>query len=142
MIELKVKKLHTEAVIPTYAKQGDAGMDLVAVSKTIDPVHNQLIFGFGLAFEIPLGYVGLVFPRSSIYKTGLSLTNCVGVIDAGYRGEVKARFRIEEPGSQTYMPGDKIAQLVIMQLPNVFIKEVDELSDSERGAGGFGSSGR
>ena len=91
-MKVKIKKLHPDAVIPAYAKTGDAGMDLTAVTMKIDEYGN-ICYGTGLAFEIPEGYVGLVFPRSSNHKKGVILTNCVGVIDSGYRGEVSFKFR-------------------------------------------------
>ncbi|MFO0468696.1 MAG: dUTP diphosphatase [Bacteroidota bacterium] len=138
-INLKVKKLHPEAVIPSYAKFGDAGMDLTATEKSYDEYGNA-VYKIGLAFEIPLGYVGLLFPRSSNSKQDLILSNSVGVIDSGYRGEVMVKFK--RVGTQEYSEGERIAQLVIMQLPYVNIEESEELSSSERGEGGFGSTGK
>jgi dUTP pyrophosphatase len=133
---LKIKKLVSNAVIPQFAKEGDAGMDLVAVSaiSTVDYVE----YGTGLSLEIEQGHVGLIFPRSSISKTGHRLLNSVGVIDSGYRGEVKVRMSHTDIGA--YEIGDRIAQLVIMELPRVVVEQVTELSDSERGDGGFGST--
>jgi len=139
--KVKIKKLHPDAVIPQYAKRGDAGMDLVA-TEVIDGYGFSVTYGTGLAMEIPEGFVGLVFPRSSIRKYDLSLTNCVGVIDSGYRGEIQATFR-KEAGipSKRYEVGDKIAQMIILPYPSIQFIEADELSDTERGAGGFGSTG-
>lgn len=139
---VKFKKLNSTAKMPTYAKYGDAGADLVATSKSINPETNQLIFGTGLAVEIPEGHVGLIFPRSSIAKTGLALANSVGVIDSGYRGEIMFKFNILNPGIETYVVGDRIGQLVILPFPQIEYTEVNELSDSERGTGAYGSSGR
>ena len=173
-MELKIKKLHKDAVIPKYAKPGDAGMDLTAVSMKIDEYGN-ICYGTGLAFEIPEGYVGLVFPRSSNHKKGVILTNCVGVIDSGYRGEVSFKFRplievanefacekikkdykercpsfdenqeiylLRYPGnSTTFKVGDRIGQIIIIPYPQIDFVEVDELSETERGTGGYGSSG-
>jgi dUTP pyrophosphatase len=138
---VKIKKLHNNAVIPQYAKAGDAGMDLVA-TEVIDGYGFSVTYGTGLAMEIPEGFVGLVFPRSSIRKYDLSLTNCVGVIDSGYRGEIQATFR-KEAGipSKRYEVGDKIAQMIILPYPAIQFIETDELSDTERGEGGFGSTG-
>lgn len=149
MLKVKIKRLNPDAVIPQYAKPGDAGMDLVATSHEFEQNaagRRLQVYGTGLAFEIPEGYVGLIFPRSSIAKTELSLTNCVGVIDSGYRGEVKFKFAIDG-GSRatnegTYKIGDRIGQIIIMPFPQVNFEEVTELSDSERGAGSFGSSGK
>jgi len=94
-----------------------------------------------LAMEMPEGYVGLIFPRSSISKTDHYLRNSVGVIDSGYRGEIKVRMSTPLLGGVEYKVGDRVAQLVIMKLPWVNLQEVDELSDTDRGEGGFGSTG-
>lgn len=144
IMEVKIKKLHKDAVIPKYAKPGDAGMDLTAVSMKIDEYGN-ICYGIGLAFEIPEGYVGLVFPRSSNCKKGVILTNCVGVIDSGYRGEVSFRFKEIALGNFSkvaYKVGDRIGQIIIMPYPQIEFVEVDELSETERGTTGYGSSGR
>lgn len=151
-MKVKIKKLHPDAVIPKYAKPGDAGLDLTAVSKYFDEYGN-LCYGTGLAFEIPEGYVGLIFPRSSICKNQLLLSNAVGVIDSGYRGEVSFKFKPsnsfasvlydtdwEQNGA--YKKGDRIGQMIIMPYPQIEFIEVDELSETERGTGGYGSSGR
>ena len=140
-MQVKIKKLHNNAVIPKYAKSGDAGLDLVA-TEIINKDPFQITYGTGLAMEIPAGYVGLVFPRSSIRKYDLSLTNCVGVIDSGYRGEIQATFRRHKGVASTdYEVGDKIAQIIIVPYPSIEFIETDELSETERGTGGFGSSG-
>lgn len=140
-IELKIKKLHPDAVIPCYAKAGDAGMDLVATSVAWNNTDTMVTYDTGLSLEIPEGYVGLLFPRSSVSKTTLNLANSVGVIDSGYRGSLMLKFRYLEEGD-VYEVGDRVAQLVIMKLPFVEITEVAELSLSERGEGGFGSTGK
>ena len=141
-MQVKIKKLSPDAVIPKYAKDGDAGLDLVATSK-LSNTSFQVSYGTGLAMEIPKGFVGLVFPRSSIRNTELQLSNSVGVIDSGYRGELQATFRkTHGDSSETYNVGDKIFQMVIIPHPIVELIEVDELSDSERGEGGFGSTGK
>lgn len=98
-------------------------------------------FGTGLAVEIPKGYVGLIFPRSSCYKAGMLLTNCVGVIDSDYRGEIKAVF-VSDGQYRQYEVGDRVCQLVISPVPAVKFVEVQELSRTERGAGGYGSTGK
>ena len=139
---VKIKKLSELAVIPSYAKDGDAGMDLIATS-IISDTSTQITYGLGIALEIPNGFVGLVFPRSSIRKTDLSLTNCVGVIDSGYRGELQATFRKHKGvASTTYEVGDRVAQIMIIPHPPIEFDAVDELSDTERGEGGFGSTGK
>ena len=139
-----IKKLHPNAVIPTYAKDGDAGMDLVATSMKFD--GTQITYGTGLAMEIPKGFVGLIFPRSSIRKTDLSLSNSVGVIDSGYRGEIQATFNqrslSSQSGSFLYGVGDRIAQIMIIPHPDITFVETDELSDTDRGEGAFGSTGK
>lgn len=142
MLNVKVKKLTENAVIPSYQKPGDCGLDLTAVSMT--QKNNMLEYGTGLAFEIPAGYVGLVFPRSSIYKTDQILTNAVGVIDSGYRGEVKLIFTLNVAVGERgviYEVGDRIAQLIIMPHPAITLEPVQELTETVRGATGFGSSG-
>lgn len=138
---LKIKKLHENAVMPFFATYGAAGVDLTALTLEIDSEGCRYTYGTGLAFEIPEGYVGLIFPRSSIYKTGMTLTNCVGVIDSDYRGEVKFVFE-HLYNRPTYQTGDRIGQLVLMQVPTVRIVEATELSETARGTGGFGSTGK
>jgi dUTP pyrophosphatase len=143
-MEVKIKKLNPNAVIPQYAKDGDAGMDLVATS-IISETDTQITYGIGLALEIPYGFVGLIFPRSSVRKTRLMLSNCVGVIDSGYRGELQATFNKINQNSQSendYKVGDRIAQIMIIPYPPIQFVEVDELSETERGEGGFGSTGK
>ena len=142
-MQVRIKKLSPEAVIPTYAKDGDAGMDLVATSIKFD--GTQITYGTGLAIEIPEGFVGLVFPRSSIRKTDLSLSNSVGVIDSGYRGEIQATFNqkaLSKNGSLLYGVGDRIMQIIIIPYPPIEFEEVNELNNTERGEGGFGSTGK
>ena len=136
-MKVKIKKLSPDAKLPKYAKQGDACMDLYAVSHTIDQYGNQ-VYDTQIAMEIPEGYVGLVFPRSSVSKTGLTLRNSVGVIDSGYRGPIMLKFS-GETGS--YLAGDRVGQIMILPYPQIEYVEVNHLSDSERGSGGFGSTG-
>ena len=117
----------------------------MAVSRKWDS-DGAVVYGTGLAMEIPEGYVGLVFPRSSVAKKDLVLSNCVGVIDSGYRGEVMAKFKLLDPlithdEYHWYDIGDRIAQIVIMRLPEVEMVESEDLSESERGEGGYGSTG-
>jgi len=138
-IKLKIKKINDRAKIPNYAKKGDAGIDLVATTTMSNGYFIE--YGTDLAMEIPEGYAGYIFPRSSISKTDHYLRNSVGVIDSGYRGEIKIRMSVPALGSKKYKNGDKIAQLIIMKLPWVDIEEVNELSETDRGEGGFGSTG-
>lgn len=140
MLEIKIKRLNKQAQLPVYAKVGDAGMDLTAISKS--HTENYVEYGTGLAVEIPEGYMGLVFPRSSISKKDLLQCNSVGVIDSGYRGEILVRFKQQPPFEKFFQIGERIAQLIIIPHPVVNFIEVDGLSDSERGAGGFGHTGK
>lgn len=163
-MNVKIKKLVPEAVVPTYAKPGDAGMDLHAVAYRMDEEKGYYEFDTGLSIEIPDGYVGLIFPRSSISNTFYSLTNCVGVIDSGYRGPLKFRFEdnsrsmvgiigkvlfkqgiINDPGKgfdlKAFAPGDRIGQIIILPYPQITFIESDKLSESGRGEDGFGSTG-
>lgn len=151
-MKVKIKRLHDDAKIPSYAKYGDAAQDLTAVRLVIDEYGNKC-YGTGLAFEIPEGYVGLLFPRSSNCRTDLILTNSVGILDSGFRGEVLFKFRDltdyinpsdlpdfnQNPG---YRIGDRIGQILIIPYPKIEFVEVEELSQSERGESGYGSSGR
>lgn len=145
---LKIKLLSEKAVMPSYAKSGDAGLDLTVTSREVidyypgfDLKPKQIRLGFGIAIELPSGHVGLLFPRSSIHKTDLRLSNCVGVIDSGYRGEIQAVFDVSGQGDSYYI-GERAAQLVILQLPALDIVQTDALSDSNRGVQGYGSSGK
>ena len=142
-MQVRVKRLHEEATIPAYSKPGDAGLDLTAISATRDDYGN-VVYGTGLAIEIPEGYVGLIFPRSSNSKTDLYLTNHVGVIDSGYRGEIMFKYRPKDTllNAKVYAVGDRIGQLMILPYPVIELVEATELSDSERGEGGFGSTGK
>ena len=153
-MKVNIKKLHPDAVIPSYAKEGDAGMDLTAISKTDDEFGNT-IYGTGLSFEVPENYFMILVPRSSNHKTDLLLTNHCGIVDSGYRGEVMFKFRNlgiyvnpqkEEDSTFKYLPeyeiGDRIGQLIIMPYPKVAFEEAEELSSSERGEGGYGSTGK
>lgn len=141
-MKVKIKKLNSNVIIPSYAKSGDAGMDLIA-TKILNHTPTQITYGTDIAMEIPEGFVGLVFPRSSIRKTDLSLSNSVGVIDSGYRGEIQATFNKQGGiSAKIYEVGDRIAQIIIIPYPEVEFEEVEELSNTERGEGGFGSTGK
>lgn len=141
-MNVKIKKLHPNAVIPSYSKPGDAGLDLTAVGvATVDEGNYGYIeYETGLSMEIPDGYVGLIFPRSSISNTGLILSNSVGVVDSQYRGSIKARFKAV-PRTKTYEVGDRVAQIIILPYPQVNFVESDTLTETERGEGGHGSTG-
>lgn len=137
MLKIKIKKLDSRAVLPKYAKPGDAGMDIVAIDKTVGEMYVE--YKTGLALEIPEGYVCLIFPRSSISKKDLILCNSVGVLDSGYRGELI--FRFQNLGDEHYEVGDRIGQIMILPFPNIEVEEVEELSETERGENGLGSTG-
>ena len=128
-------------MIPKYQKDGDAGLDLVATSKSENALYIE--YGTSLAFQIPEDHIGLLYPRSSISNYHLVLANSVGCVDSNYRGEVKLRFKktLDNVYENTYNIGDRVAQLIIMPYPKVELVEVEELSDTARGDKGFGSSG-
>ena len=142
----KFKKLSPSAITPSYAKEGDAGLDISAITYTINKEHNFIEYHTGLAFEIPKGHVGLLFPRSSVSKTDLRLANCVGVVDSGYRGEITFRYKFEKDSYfaslKRFQEGDRVGQLVIMPYPEIELQEEETLSETERGAGGYGSTGK
>ena len=163
-MEVKIKRLHKDAVIPKCAKPGDAGLDLTAIDRKLvkeDSGVEYIEYDTGLAIEIPNGHVGLIFPRSSLCSKDLILSNHVGVIDSGYRGSIKAKFKldvtyeriadIEEKSvtyyrgkvlcySEIYAIGERCMQLIILPYPQIEFIEVDELSSTERGSGGYGST--
>lgn len=138
-VRVYFKKLHSNAVEPAYANPGDAGMDLTAISHVSKGIYDE--YGTGIAVEIPEGFVGLIYPRSSISGKSQILANSVGVIDSGYRGEIKFRFKTLN-NLHTYHVGDKIGQLMIVPYPKVIMLETEDLSDTVRGEGGFGSTGK
>lgn len=137
-MKVNIKKLVENAVIPTYAKPGDAGMDLYSTSIEISE-DGVVTYGTGLSMEIPEGYVGLLFPRSSNYKQDLVLCNSVGVIDSGYRGEIM--FKYFQIGENMYKVGDRVGQIIILPYPQIEFTEVENLSQTKRGEGGFGHTG-
>lgn len=140
-LKVKIKKLDPKAIIPSYAKPGDACMDLTAISEAIveEGGYGYVEYGTGLSFEVPENYVMLIYPRSSISNQGLLLSNSVGVVDSGYRGEVKFRFKWVK-GTNKYNVGDRVGQFMIIPRPIMDLEEVEELSETERGSGGFGST--
>lgn len=172
VIGLKLKKLYEDVPTPKYATSGSAGLDLTAMSRFYDKDGN-VCYGTGIAVEIPEGYVGLLFPRSSITKKDILVKNSVGVIDSDYRGEIVLKcspclgygnhYNLDEckdlrygintdqdhfqtidyliPNHENYEIGDKCCQLVIVPIPKVVIHLVDELSETERGANGYGHTG-
>lgn len=140
-MKVKIKKLHPDAQIPKYAKNGDAGLDLTSVTAEHFEYYSE--YDTGLSFEIPAGHVGLVFPRSSVTNKDMFLKNSVGVIDSSYRGSVMFRFhRISCNPERLYNKGERVGQIIIMPYPQIELEEVEELSSSERGDGGFGSTNK
>lgn len=144
-MNVKIKKLSDFAVVPAYSRAGDAGLDLTATSMVETDMYIE--YGTSLAVAIPEGFVGYIFPRSSLSNYDLVLSNHVGVIDSNYRGEVKFRFKKTNDlrhvrDGNFYNFGDRVAQLIIMPIPTVNFTEVDDLDETVRGDGGFGSSGK
>lgn len=138
--QLAIKLLHPAAKLPSRQTSGAAGYDMTATSVSIE--NGLLVYGTGVAMKIPDGYVGLLFPRSSISKYTLQLSNAVGVIDNDFTDEVKFKFRYVYSGQETvYKVGDRIGQLLLLKLPEFDMVEVTELAETARGKGGFGSTG-
>lgn len=143
MTELRVRRIRDDAVLPSRARTGDAGLDLVACEHAAIPPGGRAGIGTGIAAEIPEGHAGLVVPRSGLaLRHGISVVNAPGVIDAGYRGEIRV-ILLNTDAAATFVvePGMRIAQLVVVAIPVVWVVEVSALTDAERGAAGFGSSG-
>lgn len=144
-MNIKVKKLKPGATVPTMGSKFAAGADLYSAEDAdvvIEPNETKFI-GTGLAMEIPEGYVGLVYARSGLAcKRGLAPANKVGVVDSDYRGEIKVALYNHGKEAQTVEKGERIAQMVIAPYLSVNYEEADELSETERGEGGFGSTGR
>lgn len=139
-MKVKIKKLHPNAVIPKYAHNTDAGMDLMVTEmERIDEHHIR--YKFGIAVEIPEGYFGFIAPRSSIYKQKQVLSNGLGIVDSGYIGELMA-VMIGTYEDTIYRVGDRAAQLLILPYPNIEFQEVEELKQTERSTGGYGSTGK
>lgn len=140
-LQIKIKKQYEGVPTPSYAKAGDAGLDLTATE--IHVTDNYIACKTGIAVAIPEGYVGLLFPRSSISNKSLSLANSVGVIDSGYRDEIEVRFRNLFPlvEANQYKVGDRIAQLVIIPYPKIEIHVINDLPQEGNRGGGYGSTG-
>ena len=142
-LDILVTKLDNDAVIPTYAKPGDAGADLYSISDLVLAPGERALVKTGIAIALPNGYVGLVHPRSGLgLKNGISVVNTPGTIDAGYRGEIGVVL-INHDLHESFQvkKGDRIAQLVIQKVENAQFKMVDQLPESERSTGGYGSTG-
>ena len=143
MTELAVRRLREEAVLPTRAYLGDAGLDLVSCERLVIDPGERAIVGTGIAIAIPAGYAGLVVPRSGLAaRHGIALVNAPGLVDSGYRGEVRVVLvNTDRAASFTVEEGMRIAQLVLVPVAAAALVEVEELPETERGAAGFGSSG-
>lgn len=151
-MKVRIKLLYEDSLMPTKAHANDAGFDLYAHSHELDDFGN-IVYHTGIAIEIPKGHVGLLFPRSSNAKKDLLLSNSVGVVDSDYRGEVMFKFKgsvrvadindeeADEWYPELYGDGDRIGQMIIMPYPEIELEESDTLSQTERGTGGYGSSG-
>jgi len=139
---VKIKRIHPNAVIPTYAKPGDAALDLTCVDYRWDMEGKYYEYRTGLKFEVPEGYVGLLFPRSSLSNKDLLLTNHVGVLDSGYRGEVTFRYKALKTPHLIYRTGERVGQIIIIPYPTITFIDSEQLSESERGVSGYGSSGK
>jgi dUTP pyrophosphatase len=142
VIELPIRRLREDAVVPARAYEGDAGLDLAACERVELGPGERALVGTGLAVAIPDGYAGFVQPRSGLAaKHGITIVNSPGLVDAGYRGEVKvALLNTDAREAFVVEPGMRIAQLVVLPVPGLEPVEVDELPESERGVRGFGSS--
>ena len=142
MIELPIRRLHANAVLPTQAYAGDAGFDLAAAERVVLAPGERATVGTGLAVAIPDGYAGYVQPRSGLAsRHGLTIVNAPGLVDSGYRGELRViLLNTDREAPFTVEPGMRIAQLVVLPVPGVELVEVNELPESERGVRGFGSS--
>lgn len=138
MLQIKIKKNFQGSLLPTKKNKLDAGIDCFANS--FNETEDYVEYGLGFSIEIPSGYCGLVFPRSSISNYDILLSNSVGIIDSGYRGEVKARFI--RTGNKIYEIGDKICQLILYKYPDIELVEVGELDMQNDRKGGYGSTGK
>jgi len=144
-MEILAKALHPDAVLPKYANEGDAGCDLVAIEDAVLKAGGgRAMVGTGVAVAIPQGHGGFVLPRSGLAsKHGVTCSNAPGLVDSGYRGELKvAMVNLDPTNDYEVKKGDRIAQLVILAVPSVSFSLVDELPEATRGEGGFGSTGR
>lgn len=148
-MKIRFLKINADAATPIKAHATDAAFDLTATTRSVDDYGN-IVYGTGIAIEIPHGYVGLVFPRSSVAKKRLVLSNGVGVIDSDYRGEIMLKFKptlaTAEQNLATYdfiyQVGERIGQLMIVPYPDVEFEEAAALTQTERGDGGYGSTGK
>ena len=142
MEQMKVKLVNEYAQLPTRGSNDAAGLDLYSQFHIKVPADSQKKIPLGVAVEIPKGCMGLLVPRSSMSKTPLRCANSVGIIDADYRGELSVAYENVSCNDYTIFRGDRIAQLIILPIVMADVVEVDELSETERGAGGYGSTGK
>ena len=144
-MEIEVVRLSPVATLPVYAHEGDAGCDLIAAEEAVlAPAGGRALVGTGIAIAVPPGHGALVLPRSGLStKHGVTCVNAPGLIDAGYRGEVRVSLINHDPTHEYHVKvGDRIAQLLVIPIPSLTFRTVDELSVATRGADGFGSTGR
>lgn len=149
MLQVNYIKLEESAITPSYSREGDAGLDFTATSKTYDNAGN-VVYGTGIAIEIPKGYLGFLMPRGSVSNKLQMLANSVGLIDSNYRGEILFKFkptvkghcRVNSLFEDQYEVGDRVGQLVILPYPLIELNLTDSLSKTNRGEEGFGSSGK
>ena len=139
-MKLRIKKLHPEAKLPTYANPGDAGMDMYAIARQVIEPGQTTLVSTGIAMELPVGSVGLIWDKSGI-ATKHAMKTLAGVVDEGYRGEIKVGLINLSQKAYTIEPGDKVAQMLVQLVHQPEIEEISELSETQRGDGGFGSSG-
>lgn len=142
-LRVLVRRLDATLPLPAYAQEGDAGLDLHAAETTVIQPGARALVPTGIALAIPSGYAGFVLPRSGLaLRHGVTVLNAPGLIDAGYRGQVKVLLINHDPEPATVARGERIAQIVLLRVERAELAEVTELPSSERGAGGFGSTGR
>jgi dUTP pyrophosphatase len=143
-VDVLLQRLHPDVPVPSYAHPGDAGLDLVTTEGAVIEPGERALLPTGIAIALPEGYAAFVHPRSGLaVKFGVSLVNAPGTIDAGYRGEIKVSVvNLDPRASVTFAAGDRIAQLVVQRVEHAVLHEVERLPGSDRGEGGFGSSGR
>ena len=143
-VDVNIKKLYEDSIVPTKGTEKAGGFDLYAhvVNKVYIPAHSTVMVKTGVAMEVPDDALGGIFPRSGLAtKHGLRLANCVGVIDSDYRGEIIVALHNDTDIPRKINNGDRIAQLIFIPILNVSFNEVDQLSETDRGDGGFGSTG-
>lgn len=142
-MKVKIMKLDQRAELPNRATSGSGGFDLVGITRSVDAESNTAVYGTGLSFEIPEGYVVYIYSRSGHgFKENTRLANAVGIVDSDFRGEVKVKLTRDDGKNDFPFVGERIAQCILQRLTKFEIEEAFELNETERGEGGFGSSGK